>query len=43
MKWLFRFASSQRNVDCFVLWAGRIALVVGLIGGIVLVVAISRK
>ncbi|SDH59004.1 hypothetical protein SAMN05216466_11187 [Paraburkholderia phenazinium] len=43
MKWLFRFASSQRNVDFVVEWVGRIALVLGLIAGIVLVVAIIRR
>jgi hypothetical protein len=43
MKWLFRFAESQENVDCVVRWLGRIAVGVGLIGAIVLVVAIVRK
>jgi hypothetical protein len=43
MKWLFRFASSQKNVDCLVLWVGRFALVLGVIFGIVLLVAIVRK
>ena len=43
MKWLFRFASSQKNVDCVVLWVGRFAEVLGLIAGIVLVVAIIRR
>lgn len=43
MKWLFRFAESQKNVDCVVLWLGRFAVVLGLIVGIVLVVAIIRK
>ena len=43
MKWLFRFASSQKNVDCVMLWLGRFATVLALIAGIVLVVAIIRK
>jgi hypothetical protein len=43
MKWLFRFAESQRNVDFVVEWVGRIALVLGLIVGFVFVVAIIRK
>jgi hypothetical protein len=43
MKWLFRFASSQKNVDCVVLWLGRFAMVLGAIAGIVLLVAIIRK
>ena len=43
MKWLFRFASSQKNVDCVVLWLGRFAVVLGLLGGIAFVVAINRK
>jgi hypothetical protein len=43
MKWLFRFASSQKNVECLVLWVGRFALVLGVIAGIVLLVAIIEK
>jgi hypothetical protein len=43
MKWLFRFASSQKNVDCLLLWVGRFALVLGVIAGIVLLVAIIEK
>jgi hypothetical protein len=43
MKWLFRFAESQENVDWVVRWLGRIAVGVGLIGAIVLVVAIIQK
>jgi hypothetical protein len=43
MKWLFRFASSQKNVECLVLWLGRFALVLGAIAGLVLLVAIIEK
>lgn len=43
MKWLFRFAESQKNVDCFIRWVGSVALVVGLIAAIILVAAIFRK
>lgn len=43
MKWLSRFAESQKNVDCFIKWVGRVALVLGLIVAIILVVAIIRK
>jgi hypothetical protein len=43
MKWLFRFAASQKNVDCVASWVGRGAGVLGLIYGVVLVVAIIRK
>jgi len=43
MKWLFRFASSQKNVDCVILWVGRCALVLGAVAGTVLLVAIIRK
>jgi hypothetical protein len=43
MKWLFRFVESPENVDCVIRWVGRIAVGVGLIGAIVLVVAIIRK
>ncbi|MFL9888244.1 hypothetical protein PQR66_34835 [Paraburkholderia agricolaris] len=43
MKWLFRFAESQENVDCVVRWLGRIAVGVGLIGAIILVAAFIRK
>ncbi len=43
MKWLFRFASSQKNVDFVVEWVGRIALVLGLIVGSIFVVAIIRR
>jgi len=43
MKWLFHFAESQKNVDFVVEWVGRIALVLGLIGAIIFVIAIIRK
>jgi hypothetical protein len=43
MKWLFRFAASQKNLDFVVEWVGRIALVLGLIVGFIFVVAIIRK
>ena len=43
MKWLFRFAESQKNVDCFIRWVGNVALVAGLIAAIILVAAIIRK
>jgi hypothetical protein len=43
MKWLFRFAESQKNVHFVVEWAGRIALVLGLIVGFIFVVAIIWK
>jgi hypothetical protein len=43
MKWLFRFAESQKNVDFVVGWVGRIALVLGLIVGFIFVVAIIRE
>jgi hypothetical protein len=43
MKWLFRFAGSQKNLDFVVEWVGRIALMLGLIVGFIFVVAIIRK
>jgi hypothetical protein len=43
MKWLFRFAESQENIDCVAKWVGHVALVLGLILAIILVVAIIRK
>lgn len=42
-EWLFRFAESQKNVDCFIRWVGSVALVLGLMAAIVLVVAIFLK
>ncbi len=42
-EWLFRFASSPKNVDCFIKWVGRVALVFGAIMAIVLLVAIFLK
>jgi hypothetical protein len=44
MKWLFRFAESQKNVDCFIRWVGSVALAgCWLIAAIILVAAIIRK
>jgi len=42
-EWLFRFASSQKNVDCFIKWVGRVGLMLGTIMAIVLLVAIFLK
>ena len=42
-EWLFRFASSQKNVDCFIKWVGRVALVLGTITAILLLVVIFLK
>ena len=43
MKWLFRFAESQKNVACVIKWVDRIALVIGFVYGSILAVAIILK
>jgi hypothetical protein len=43
MNWLFRFAESQKNIDCVASWVSRVAVGLGLVLAIILVVAIIEK
>lgn len=39
MKWLFRFASSQKNIDCVAKWLGGSIAVFGVVLVLVILVA----
>jgi hypothetical protein len=39
-EWLFRFASSQKNIDCVVKWLSGTAVVLGLVCALAVLIAI---
>jgi hypothetical protein len=43
MNWLFRFTSSQRNVDLLAKWCARVATLIAVPVAIVQVIAIREK
>jgi hypothetical protein len=43
MKWLFRFASSQKNIDCVAKWLGGTVAVLAVALAIALVIALILK
>ena len=43
MRWLFRFAASQKNINCAAKWVGRVVVELGIILATVLVTAIIRR
>jgi len=41
--WLFRFASSQRNIDLVAIWGARVAMLIGVPLAFLLIIGILEK